>query len=92
MRLDLWLIRSEYDREALSRRQRVMLWPGQPAWVVRAEDATLSKLIAGLTKDFEDIIGVLDEQKDQLDWTYINSWAKRLELEAALEQVRRKQF
>lgn len=90
VRLDLWLIRSEYDREALSRRQRVMLWPGQPAWVVRAEDTILSKLIAGRTKDFEDIIGVLDEQKDRLDWTYINSWAKRLNMSEALQRVKRK--
>ena len=89
VRLDLWLIRTDYDREAFSRRRRVTLWPGQPAWVVAAEDTILSKLIAGRTKDFEDIRGVVEVQKLQLDWGYLNAWAKRLDLSEALRRLRR---
>ncbi len=92
LRLDIWLIKSEYDHAAFKRRQRASLWGRQKVWMVTPEDTILSKLIAGRTKDFEDIIGVLEEQKGRLDWTYINSWAKRLNMSEELKRVKRKRI
>lgn len=92
LRLDLWLIKSEYDRVAFGRRRRASLWGRQRVWMVAPEDSVLSKLIAGRTRDFEDVIGVLAEQHGKLDWTYMNSWARRLELTKALARVRKKQL
>lgn len=91
LRLDLWLIRSEYDRVAFARRKRATFSPRLKAWIATAEDTILSKLIAGRARDFEDTIGVLETQKDRLDWAYLLSWAKRLDLTKELGQVRRKQ-
>lgn len=89
-RLDIWLMRSDYDRVAFARRQRVGLWPGQQAWVASVEDLVLSKLIAGRTRDLEDVIGVLEVQRKRLDWTYLQPWAKRLELTKQLARVKAK--
>jgi hypothetical protein len=91
LRLDIWLIKSEHDRVAFERRRRATLWGRHKVWLAAPEDVVLSKLIAGRARDLEDVIGVLEEQKGRLDWTYVNSWAKRLELSAALERARRKQ-
>jgi len=90
LRLDLWLIKSEYDRMAFGRRQRASLWGRRKVWMVAPEDLVLSKLIAGRAKDFEDVIGVLAEQRDRLETTYMNAWARRLGLTNRLARVRAK--
>ena len=62
LRLDLWLMRSEHDREAFTRRQLVEVWSGVRAWIASPEDMILSKLVAGRAKDFEDAIGIMSVQ------------------------------
>jgi hypothetical protein len=69
---------------------RLDVWPGRKAWFAAPADTILAKLIAGRAKDFEDAMGMASVCGSRLDWEYVNSWAKRLELTAALARVRAK--
>lgn len=91
LRLDLWLIQREYDKAAFDRRKRCRIELGA-IWIASAEDTILSKLIAARTKDFEDALGIVEVQQSQLDWAYIHSWAKRLDIAKQLERVKAKKL
>lgn len=92
LRLDLWLVRSGYDRVAFGRRQRGTFWPGRQAWIASPEDTILSKLLAGRARDAEDTIGIITVQQSKLDQKYLTSWARRLDLAEALRCVQRRQI
>jgi hypothetical protein len=43
-----------------------------------------------LPKDREDVITVLAVQRENLDWTYLDQWSKRLGIRELLDEIRRK--
>jgi len=66
------------------------------AWVCSAEDLIIQKVVAGRSKDWPDVEGLLIEQWDNLDHSYIEEWldqfAQALEDQSLLEkyhQIRR---
>ena len=48
----------------------------------------LKKLIANRILDQADVGNILQEQKDKLDWTYLERWAERLGVSAQLNRFR----
>jgi len=90
-RVDFWLAKTSYEREALERRRRVQIF-GVRTWACSPEDLVLTKLGAGRGKDVDDALGVLHRQKNKLDLKYLKLQAKRLgvsrELDEVLEKVR----
>lgn len=86
-RVDLWLVKSDYDRTAFARRRKGRLF-GQAVWLISKEDLILSKLMAGRAKDLEDATGILRVQSKRLDWNYLSSWADRLNTAEELRRLR----
>jgi len=77
--VDLFLASGEYQRAALSRRKEIKL-SGRKIPVISAEDLILYKLLAGRTKDIDDIREILVFQKGKLDMTYMKKWAEKLNI------------
>ena len=77
--VDLFVAKSDYDRECLSRALLVDV-DGQPARVVTAEDLLIHKMIKlrtdrrRLLQDLADLKAVIAARGTQLDWTYIDRW------------------
>lgn len=46
-------------------------------WMCASEDLIIQKAIAGRPRDWEDIEGILIEQQDKLDYTYIHGWLEQ---------------
>lgn len=45
-----------------------------PVWICSAEDLIIQKAVAGRAKDWQDIEGVLIEQRGKLDLVYVEEW------------------
>ena len=83
--IDVFLARSDFQKEVLKRRQ-VERVNGITLWMVSAEDLILLKLLASRPRDLADVADVLFTQ-DQLDEAYLRDWADRLHLRDALEKA-----
>jgi len=71
--VDFLLSLPGYEENIISRAiQRDM--GGWIAWICSIEDLIIQKAIAGRAKDWEDIEGLLVEQRGILDEGYINGW------------------
>lgn len=75
--VDLFLVRNEYGKEALSRRVEINLW-GVKIPVISPEDLILYKFLSGRTKDLDDVRQILLMQHQNLDIEYLKIWAERL--------------
>jgi len=75
--IDLFLTSDKYQEVALSRRKEIVL-SGKKIPVISAEDLILYKLLAGRTKDIEDVREILIAQKGKLNMRYMKKWAKEL--------------
>jgi predicted nucleotidyltransferase len=83
--VDVFLAETDFQRNALTRRQRHRA-DGLDAWFVSPEDLILLKLMAGRPKDRVDVGDILFVQ-GKLDEAYLRQWASKLGISAALEQV-----
>jgi len=84
---------SRHDDFALSqfdRRDRVPV-AGVDVWVASAEDVIVSKLVwaraGGSERQLRDVAGVVAVQGEALDRAYVETWAKRLGVEALWRKV-----
>ncbi|MEW5766992.1 MAG: nucleotidyltransferase [bacterium] len=68
--LDLFMARSRYTKEALSRR-RTITFEGIKIPIIAPEDLILYKLISGRSKDLDDVREILWTQKRKLDMKYM---------------------
>jgi hypothetical protein len=93
---ELFLLRpgDEYRALALQRRRYVNL--GQSlgnVYVHSPEDLILNKVhyfgLSQQTKHIRDIAAIMVMMGEQLDWTYMEDWAARLQISSVLEEVRR---
>lgn len=82
--IDLFLAKSEYERQALSRRQEVNL-KDINITLITPEDLILYKLLSGRTRDIDDIREILVMQKEKIDIRYLKKWAKKLGVITYLE-------
>jgi hypothetical protein len=79
--VDLFVSKSQYDRECLGRAIPVEL-DGVLARVVTAEDLLIHKMIKlrndrrRLLQDLADIRAVVDARGAEIDWDYVRRWAR----------------
>lgn len=91
--VDLFVSKSEYDRECLSRAIDTEV-DGVRARVVTAEDLLIHKMIKlrhdrrRMLQDLADIRAVVEARAGHLDWDYLRRWARSDEA-ALLETVAR---
>jgi len=97
-KVDIFIVRSQkFRRSSLRRRKRELLGLGkeQAFFLTSAEDIVLHKLDrsgGGVSnQQWQDVVGVLRVQDDELDFGYLRQWASELEvsdlLEAALSEA-----
>jgi len=82
-RVDIFLVTTEYQRAAFSRRRRVKLL-GKDVWSISPEDLILHKLIAGRERDLADVAEILAVTRD-LDLAYLRRWAQVLGIASILD-------
>ena len=82
-----------YDRERLTRRQRLPLVPGREAYFASPEDVILYKLLYHRQVEsgmhVRDILGIIRVSGAELDERYIAQWTDRLGLSALWERIRK---
>ena len=87
--IDLFLVTTDYQREAFSRRRLVAIDDGK-VWCMAPEDLILHKLIAGRDRDKADISDLLMFARP-LDLGYLRRWAPVLGVQDLLESKIREQ-
>lgn len=75
--VDLFLAKSKYAKEALSRKQEVVL-SDVTIPVISPEDLILYKILAGRSRDIDDVRQILILQEGKLDMEYMKKWATKL--------------
>ena len=90
MKVDFWLLKNdEFDRKRFERRQR-HVYSGREIFFSTPEDIILKKLVwfkeSEIQKHFDDALDVSEIQKD-LDMDYITVWAKKLSIQALLDDI-----
>ena len=94
LRVDCFLPgHTEFERSEFSRRTSVEILDGLEVPVASAEDTVLRKLLwfdlGGRVSDrqWNDIVGVLEVQRGQLDEAYLDDWASKLGIKAMLDKA-----
>jgi len=88
LQVDLLIVDSEYDRQALGRRVPAVLGdPAFPLFVLRCEDLILRKLLAGRLIDSADSAALLRANRREIDLPYLSDWAQRLDVVAGLQMA-----
>ena len=81
---------TDYELEKFGRRRQVTV-DGQAVWMIAPEDLVLSKLVWAKASPSElqlrDVRSIIRAQR-QLDWAYVERWAVRLTVAAALKEIR----
>jgi len=75
IRVDFIFSTSPYELEAIRRAVPVTL-EGTAVPFASAEDLLIHKLFAGRPRDIEDALGVVRRKGAELDWTYLERWAR----------------
>jgi len=71
--VDFLLSLPGYEENIISRAVQTDMG-GWTAWICSIEDLIIQKVVAGRAKDWEDVEGLLIEQRGKLDEDYINDW------------------
>lgn len=75
IRIDFVFSTTAYERQAIERADRVEVG-GEEVPFAAAEDLILHKLFAGRAIDWEDAVSVARRRRAELDWDYIQGWAR----------------
>jgi hypothetical protein len=92
-KVDFWLLSDEAFDQARFARRAVEEFEGARLAVSRPEDTILMKLkwaamSGGSEKQFVDALRVYEVQHGQLDQSYLETWAARLDVTALLARLR----
>lgn len=82
-RVDIFLVTTEYQRAAFSRRRKAKLL-GKDVWAISPEGLILHTLIAGRERDLADVAEILAITRD-LDLAYLRRWASVLGVASILD-------
>jgi hypothetical protein len=86
LQVDLLIVDSEYDRQALGRRVPAVLgFSAFRLFVLQCEDLILRKLLAGRLIDLADCAALLRANRSAVDFGYLSNWAERLDVLAGLQ-------
>jgi hypothetical protein len=95
IRVDFIFSTTPYERQAIARAVRETLG-GVAVPFATAEDLILHKLFAGRPRDLEDVAGVVRRKGSELDWVYLERWAREFAavtgrewMPGAIERLRR---
>jgi len=95
-KVDVFILKQRpFDLNQMQRRifQQMGDEPGDQAYFSTAEDIILAKLewfrLGGETSErqWRDILGVLDLQRDRLDFVYLQTWAAQLSIQDLLQRA-----
>ena len=75
IRVDFIFSTTEYESQAIGRAVRTSVG-GRDVPFACAEDLLLHKLFAGRPRDLEDAAGVVRRKGNELDWSYMERWAR----------------
>lgn len=75
IRVDLIFSTTPYEAQAIEHAVQVRIG-GATVPFASAEDLILHKLFAGRPRDVEDVRGVLRRKGANLDWSYVEKWAR----------------
>lgn len=78
-RLDLLLVETSFDVEAIRRGKNIEILPGLSAVVCSAEDLIIYKLISTRPRDYEDVRGIVRRHGRDLDLKYLREWLRTFE-------------
>jgi hypothetical protein len=81
--VDIFLVTTEYQRAAFSRRRKAKLL-GKDVWAISPEGLIFHKLIAGRERDLADVAEILAITRD-LDLAYLRRWAPVLGVASILD-------
>lgn len=84
-RIDCWLPKTNFELQALKRRKKIT-FAGKSTYLPTAEDLILFKLIAGRSKDNEDLKWIVNRQKGKLDKKYLKFWSMALGIQKELDK------
>jgi len=88
LRIDLWIPKTNYEKQAFKRRKKEML-KKTTLFTVSVEDLILLKLLAGRPKDIIDIEGIL-VKKPKLNQNYLRFWGIALNIYDKFQKVSKK--
>ena len=77
IRVDLIFSTTPYEAGAI-RRAVTERMEGESVPFASAEDLILHKLFAGRPRDVEDVAGIIRRKCNELDWDYLEEWAREL--------------
>ena len=88
------LTNGSFDKSRFKRKISYKIWNSK-IYVSSPEDTILAKmkwaeLSGGSQKQLNDALGVYEVQSDMLDQQYLDDWAKRLDVYAYLQEIRKK--
>ena len=86
MRVDFIFSSTPYEAQAIERAVIVTLHD-TPVPFASAEDLILHKLFAGRPRDIEDAAGVVRRKGTELDWEYMQRWAREFGAVPGREQL-----
>ena len=91
LKLDLWILKDDqYDREAFNRRRRVKALDTE-IWILSVEDMMLGKLlwykVSEIDKHFNDVKGIYEIQKGNIDKKYLLKWSLELSTHEILKKI-----
>ncbi|OGB87129.1 hypothetical protein A3H38_00540 [candidate division WOR-1 bacterium RIFCSPLOWO2_02_FULL_46_20] len=88
-RIDCWLPKSWFEKYTFGQRKNRKVF-GQRIYIISPEDLILSKILAGRSRDFEDIKTVVFRQGKKLNKGYLKGQAKTLNVAEQLAGVMQK--
>ncbi len=95
-KVDVFILKQrDFDQEQMKRRKTFVVAsdPERTAFFATAEDTILAKLEwfkkghEVSERQWRDVIGIFKLQKNNLDMAYLQRWAKKLSVDALLEQA-----
>jgi hypothetical protein len=93
VQFDLLIAESELEKSAIARRvQRDVPGMDHPLDVLHCDDLILLKLVSGRVIDRADAAMLLRENRDVIDFDYLNSWVGRLALDRDFAEVWQEAF
>ncbi len=84
--VDLLCAGTDFEREALSRRQRTEVF-GTPVWIVSPDDLLLYKLIAGRPQDMADVDRLIRIRGVPEDAPRVRRWAEEWQVDDRLDRA-----